>query len=283
MSTFCNKILFFSNKEIVLDDLLNNLEKYMMTMKNSQQSTEPWKIVTPLPPTTEIDIAPPPPPPQQRGGEKISEKEAANPFFLPFRQKDTLFWCLYIAHYGYNDYEIIERNYGLKELETKSKVAEFLKSNPTALKNTNYKITKVATQEILSDLLVNQKDTSIQCLLAIISCFRINIIMVDKTDRLLLEFLADTTETETPTFLIKRDASSKYHIKTDPISQQEIVDLKSTKICLENYQRPMKPASAYKVAELEIWAAKIGIDISQKKHKKNELYDLVYNAIRWDW
>ena len=28
MSTFCNKILFFSNKEIVLDDLLNNLEKY---------------------------------------------------------------------------------------------------------------------------------------------------------------------------------------------------------------------------------------------------------------
>jgi hypothetical protein len=198
---------------------------------------------------------------------------------MPFH-RDTLFWCLYIAHYGYNDYIVIERNYGLKELAVKSLVAEFLKSNPNVLKSTNYKITKTATQEILSDLLTTQKETDMNCLLAIIAYFHINVIMIDNTERILLEFTSDKDD-QIPTFLIKKDASIKYHIKMTPLSTDEIQEIKSNKICLENYMKPMKPASAYKVADLESLAKSIDIDISQKKYKKNELYELIYNTIQW--
>ena len=288
MSSFCNKILFFSNKEIVLDELLENLEKYMMTMKNSQNHIVMPPLKTPLSIKDEktiesiqpiksiqkIDIPITDPP-----REIISTKEASNPFIMPFHQ-DTLFWCLYIAHYGYNDYIVVERNYGLKELEVKSLVAEFLKANSTILKSTNYKITKTATQEILSDLLTTQKETDMNCLLAIISYFHINIIMIDNTERILLEFTSDKDE-QVPTFLIKKDASKKYHIKTTPLLTDEIQEIKSNKICLENYMKPMKPASAYKVADLESLAKSVDIDISQKKYKKNELYELIHNTIQW--
>jgi hypothetical protein len=285
MSSFCNKILFFSNKEIVLDELLENLEKYMMTMKNSQKHIVMPPLKTPLPvkdektiesiqPIQKIDVPPVDPP-----REIISAKEASNPFIMPFH-RDTLFWCLYIAHYGYNDYIVVERNYGLKELEVKSLVAEFLKANPAVLKSTNYKITKTATQEILSDLLTTQKETDMNCLLAIISYFHINIIMIDNTERILLEFTSEKDE-QVPTFLIKKDASKKYHIKMTPLSTDEIQEIKSNKICLENYMKPMKPASAYKVADLETIAKNVNIDISQKKYKKNELYELIYNTIQW--
>ena len=43
----------------------------------------------------------------------------------------------------------------------------------------------------------------------------------------------------------------------------------------------MKPASAYKVADLESLAKSVDVDISQKKYKKNELYELIYNTIQW--
>lgn len=285
MSSFCNKILFFSNKQIVLDELLENLEKYMMTMKNSQkhivthplktptQPLLPIKIEDPIQSIQKIDI------PVDLPREIISTKDASNPFFVPFH-RDTLFWCLYIAHYGYNDYIVIERNYGLKELAVKSLVAEFLKTNPNVLKSTNYKITKTATQEILSDLLTTQKETDMNCLLAIIAYFHINIVMIDNTERILLEFTSDKDE-QIPTFLIKKDASKKYHIKMTPLSTNEIQEIKSNKICLENYMKPMKPTSAYKVADLELLAKNIDIDISQKKYKKNELYELIYNTIQW--
>ena len=293
MSSFCNKILFFSNKEIVLDELLENLEKYMMTMKNSQKH-----IIMPPLNTPVLPLSPSPSPspspvkdekniqliqkidkPMDPPREIISAKEASNPFIMPFH-RDTLFWCLYIAHYGYNDYIVVERNYGLKELEVKSLIAEFLKANPAILKSTNYKITKIATQEILSDLLTTQKETDMNCLLAIISYFHINIIMIDNTERILLEFTSDKDEL-VPTFLIKKDASKKYHIKTTPLLTNEIQEIKSNKICLENYMKPMKPVSAYKVADLESLAKSVDIDISQKKYKKNELYELIHNTIQW--
>ena len=104
--------------------------------------------------------------------------------------------------------------------------------------------------------------------------------MIDNTERILLEFTSDKDE-QVPTFLIKKDASKKYHIKTTPLLTDEIQEIKSNKICLENYMKPMKPASAYKVADLESLAKSVDIDISQKKYKKNELYELIHNTIQW--
>lgn len=287
-SAFCNKILFFSNKEIVFDDLLINLEKYMMTMNNSQHHI----VVGELDKTDEVDNTLPQVVTEVRVKTSIeprSERDVANPYILPYHC-DTLFWCLYIAHYGYADYTVIERNSGMRELTIKSTVAEFLKTNPSILKSTNYKITKVATQEIMSDLLTTQKETSMQCMLAIITCFHFNVLMVDDTESRRLEFWCNQDRDEevgsdgvsvTHTFLIKRDAKGKFQIKCDPLSKDEIAAIQKTTICLESYMKPIKAISAYKVAELEALALKSGVDTSQKKFKKNELYALIENTLQW--
>jgi hypothetical protein len=278
MSSFCNKILFFSNKEIVLDELLEKINPYMMTTNNKtvqncveEKPTEiplctlemhnsvieqfPMRLPTPIPT--------PPPPPQQD----------PHKFVLPFHP-DTIFWCLYIAHYGYDDYLCVERNYGLKELEIKKSIADFLRLHPEKIKNTNYKITKAATQEILSDLLTTQKETNMNCLLAIITFFRINVIITDETNQFIWEFVSEKNETIS-TYLLKRTDLKKYKIRLEPITEAEITELKNTKICLDNYLKPMKSISSYKMDELESIATKLGNIDTNKKWKKQDLYDLL--------
>lgn len=289
-SAFCNKILFFSNKEIVFDDLLLNLEKYMMTMKNCQHHISIGEVDKAEKPDKSnksiVDVSISPVVDEVRN----SKRDVANPFILPYH-RDTLFWCLYIAHYGYADYSVIERNSGMRELTVKSTVAEFIKANPTALKSTNYKITKVAAQEILSDLLTTQNETSMQCMLAIMTCFKLNIIMIDDKESRRLEFWcnqdrdgdddAKESKQATPTFLVKRNPKGKYQIKSDPLSVDEITAIQTTTICLESYMKPIKAISAYKVADLDDLARKMGLDTSQKKYKKNELYTLIENTLQW--
>jgi hypothetical protein len=76
------------------------------------------------------------------------------------KQSDTLFWCLFVIHFGYDEYVEVDRNYGVKELEIKKLVGEHISANPYKIKNSNIKFTKATVQEVLSELLTIQKDTS---------------------------------------------------------------------------------------------------------------------------
>jgi len=196
-------------------------------------------------------------------------------------QTDTLFWCIYIAVYGYNDYIQIDRNYGVKELEIKKKVAEELQTNPNKLKNTNTKITKIAIQEILSELLTSQKETSIICLIALSVHYNINITLVDPTKSFYLEYIANKDDTETPTYILHKDTFGKYTIKMEPLVGEQLTNFKSNMICLENHTKPLKAISNYKVDELKILCKTVGLFDETKKYKKEELYDLVSEKIRW--
>ena len=104
------------------------------------------------------------------------------------KQSDTLFWCLYAINYGTNDYNNIGFNYGVKELEEKQKLAAFIKANGARIKGTNYKVTNVLIQEILSELLTSQKETSMAVLIALTVFYNINVLLVDANDRCMLEF-----------------------------------------------------------------------------------------------
>ena len=213
---------------------------------------------------------------------KQENQNTINPFILP-KQKDTLFWSLFIAKYGYAEYIQVDRNYGMKELEIKSQVANFLKANPTRMKDTNYKVTKILIQEIMSELMTIQKETSMFCLLAIIVFFDMNIIMIEHTSRFLVEFQSNNTET-TPTFLIQRDDKGRYHIKCDPITIDEIKVLKEERLCLENFMKPIKPISSYKVNEIEEILQKIGVFKEGEKDlkmKKQDLYELLKKNVVW--
>jgi len=199
------------------------------------------------------------------------------------KQTDTLFWCLFIIHFGYDEYLEVDRNYGVKELEIKKKIGDFITSNPHKMKNTNYKITKIAVQEILSELLTSQKDTSMNSLLAILVYYNINLIMVNSTKLLMLEFLSNKdVENQLPTYVIYKDTYGKYSLKTEPLTKEQLDDLKNKTICLDSYMKPLKAISNYKVDELETLAKKMGLFESGKKYKKTDLYQEITEACQFN-
>jgi hypothetical protein len=100
-------------------------------------------------------------------------------------------------------------------------------------------------------------------------------------ETLFLEFISNVNE-EQPTFLIKKNKSGKYMIQPNPIENEKIKELKNTKIRLENFLKPVKSMSSYKVEELENLALKFGIFETSKKYKKSELYEMITNYMKWE-
>jgi len=278
MMSILNEALYFHDKPD-LDTLIDRLQKHTLISKN---------IINPvivLNNQDNIQSTPEVIKPVNYNIIELVGIEDKNEDFISPKQIDSLFWCLYIANFGYNDYVTINRNYGIKELEIKKNVIDYLKNNPNKMKETNYKITKIIIQEVMSDLMTSQKETSIHCLLAIISMFNMNIIMIDSNRQFLLEFNSNNdNQKNISTYLIKKDKHGKYHINTEPITNEDIDKLKNEIICLENYMKPMKSISGYKIEELEELSQKVGINIldkNEKRYKKQELYYLIAEIVKW--
>ena len=196
------------------------------------------------------------------------------------KQPDTLFWSIFIIANGYGEYINIDRNYGVKELEIKKKVCDFLQKNPSKLKHTNYKITKAGVQEVISELLTSNKETSFNCLLALCVYYNINVVLIHPNGKLMLEFLSYDQE-ETPYYVLKKDTYGKYSVDTDKKTWKEVQEMKTQLICIVNYMKPMKAAGNYKMEDLEELAEKMGVLDATKKYKKAELYQLVSDSINW--
>lgn len=219
-------------------------------------------------------------------------------FVLP-KQHDTLFWCLYIIFHGYNDYNEITHNSGVKELEEKRKIYDFVKDNIYKLKNTNYKVTNILAQEIMSELITVQKETSLNVLLAMIVFYNINIFIVDKDEKCMLEFWSNKENIENEknnnscdedsrdldngalTYVLFKDNFGKYKLQIENISAAKIEEMRNTYISIDNYNKPMKSMTAFKVEELEAFARKINVYDETKKYKKVELYDMINKECTW--
>ena len=204
-------------------------------------------------------------------------KKMVEPAWISPRQSDTLFWCLYAIHYGYNDYLQVGRNYGIRLLEVKKEIGEWIQKNQSKMKQTNYKITKAAVQEIMSECLTSPRDTSPLSLLADLAFFNLNIVIVNETETLALKFIGDV-DSENPTYLVKRDTYGKDKIREDPLGVDEMAAMETSCFFLENHEKPLKTISHYKLDELEALAKKRGVYDMGKKYKKADLYAVVYEA-----
>ena len=296
MTDICNDILFFfDKKEKELEPLLKRFEKYMIhhtiqsvkpletnqPIQPIKQQEHPHPVSVPIPVLNPLSTPLPVATPQT--------KPKPNKDFMNINKNDTLFWCLFIAKYGYPEYIMVDRNYGVKELEIKSKVADFIRLNAMKMKMTNYKMTKVLLQEIMSDLMTTQKHTSIYCMIAMIVYFEINVVIVDSKSKFMWEFISNKeveNENTIPTFLIKKDDSCKYSLKEEPITKEELDKMKNETICLENFIKPIKSMSAYNVVELHTLADKMKIvHDKSKKMKKEDLYreiqEIISKEIKW--
>jgi len=298
MSSLLNSIFFIKKEHLNINNVLNVLQEFMFTKVNqaaillrsryalmclsTNTIARPYEKTlgitdvvddktfeeTVVENKTLVEIVP------------IENKITLKEELISPKQNDTLFWCLYIIHFGYGEYLEVDRNYGVKELEVKKHIGEVITKNAHEMKSTNIKITKAGVQEILSELLTSQKETSINTMLAILVCFKFNLIMVNSTKLLMLEFIANK-DSELPTYVVYKDTYGKYSVKTEPLIQEELTKIREKMICLESYLKPLKSISNYKVEDLEQLAKKMGIYEKNKKYKKTDLYQEISEACVW--
>jgi hypothetical protein len=260
--------LFFFNKQDSAK-ILGLLGQYMM-----KKQLVP-NIVSSVEYTETKDVAIEPPPQIL-----ISEThEKSIDFFTPTHQ-DTIFWCIYIAMYGYNDYLQIDRNYGVKLNVVKKQISDWIGQNPSKMKQSNIKITKAAVQEIMSELLTSIRDTSYLTMMGMLIFHRINVIMISANGKTMVNFVSNV-DVEQPTYVMHKDSFGKYKLQVDPISKEEIDVLKTKVFCLESYLKPLKTVSNYKVEELYSIARQVGIFDENKKYKKGDLYDELNDVLMW--
>lgn len=286
MSTFLNNLLFLRKPYLGLTNILSTMRQYMYILnKTPMILNAPIQETVPLEPrivdtsvknietmpvdlNTTNDISTMVPEPQKKVDEYITPKLT-----------DSLFWCVYIATNGYDEYLQIQRNYGMKELEIKKSIADMVKEKPSAFKLTNHKVTKVSIQEILSELLTSQKETSMLCLMAMTIYYNINVILVNSTNQFMVEFFSNK-DVELPTYAIRKD-DRKYSINVEPLSKERIANMKETMVCLENYLKPLKPMTTYKVDDLIQLATKLGLYKDTEKIKKIDLYEKLSEYMKW--
>ena len=213
--------------------------------------------------------------------DEVSSSASQKKWFEP-HQKDSIFWCVFIEVYGYQEYLMVGTRYGNRELEEKQKMISFFKEQPKVLKNTNHKITNINIQEILSEFLSLQNETTFLGIIGLVSFYKIPIFLVDETKKTYLKYhLLDDSENDnecetnkTKTCILYKNTSlkgfTKYKMKLSGSTETDLEDIKQNMLCLEHYAKPLRAISTYKVCELEQIAELLGI--STDKLKKPELY-----------
>ena len=278
MSSYLNRI-FYHHTDLTSPYDLTHLQSSMLTKEFKHRSNE--VCPDPIHDTSEKMLEP---------REKTIEdtKQLISP-----KQQDSLFWCLYIIEHGYKDYIQITHQYGIKELEEKQKTYEFVKNNTSMVKNTNYKMTGVAIQEMLSELIVVQKTLSFLSLIAMIVRYNINILIVMEEKKCMIEFWSNkeripTLDTlredgDAATYVIYKTKYGKYKLQEENISTYKLQELRDTYLVLESYNKILKAQTNYKVDDLEAMARKLhiitGTEEMKIKYKKGDLYNKIIETV----
>jgi hypothetical protein len=262
MSDILNPI-FFNLKNFDDEEAILSLEKYMLfhnssVMQKKNQSKLQDKSV-------EISVEP------------VTEKISS--IILP-KQTDTLFWCMFIAKYGYDEYQLIHSHSGNKEIEEKKKITDyFVLKNRGKIRSANKKISVVKFQEMISELLVNKKIT-LSVVILFVLFYDIDILVVYK--KTYMEFSSlDSNDNKSVVILYRNDDGS-YEIDLDT-TDEKIANIVDNYLKMESEQKSLKGISSYKMDELkEIYSKITGEDyVSVPKQNKIDIYNTILLKTTW--
>jgi hypothetical protein len=235
-------------------------------------------------------------PPTSIASENITNTQELS-FFTP-RQKNSLFWCLYIIVNGLSGYEY-EKNYFTTEQEFKVKTIERIKKGENKQILKEHKMSK---NMIESGLMVSgTSGISPKILYALSLFYNINIFYIYK--KTYYEMFADTNaNANSKVYIIKFDPDINYYSVCLGVDLDEgqgegktkiieyIENIKKTCLKLENLDdvnKPLRPITSYSQTDLVNIAAKMNIldtrildeSVTNSKNKvkvksktKNELY-----------
>ena len=229
--------------------------------------------------------------------------EKSNQQFSPI-QENKLFWCIYIIVYGYDNFLLIHQKYGNKELEEKQMMIEFIKTNASKWKNSNYKVSKILIQEMMSECLINKQSGFLSCITMSVFYNKI-ILIVNQCKNSYLYFspakdMGETTNYENIVVIYYKknelshnknkysNENIRYSIDLHTIQPNDCIgkikEIYTNMYCLENYEKPLKGISTYKIKELVNIANKLNMFQNESEIvllKKQELYDKIYNYCLW--
>ena len=188
------------------------------------------------------------------------------------RKEDSLFWSIYIAKHGVKEFMSIGRYHNI-ELEEKQKMIAAFQKAPAQLKQTNIKISNVAIQEILADLMINKR-TQLSTIIAMSVYYGVEIYLANESNCVYLRY---TPSVVTETATIYKDSTRGINYSVSTGSEHEILvsHIRDTMLELGHGAKLLPGISHYKVEDLEGIAGKINVNIgldSGKKMKKTELY-----------
>ena len=226
-------------------------------------STEPCvKVADPVP--VRAPAPAPAPAPQHR--------------FSP-RKPDSLFWCIFAAHYGDNEFYQIEHKYMNRELEEKSRIMDYLKANPIVAKS--MKISLATVQEIMGDLMTN-KQTVLSMLPAFAMFYRRTILVVSETTHTYVEYPSPPYHEDSSPIVVYRSKSGRGH-EHYTLDMDDVDVAHRPWVKLESATRPFKSIGNYKITDLEILVNKLGVNVEVPKPKKQDFYTAICKCCETEW
>ena len=194
--------------------------------------------------------------------------------FLPNQGQDTLFWSIFIAHYGLNEFYNVNR-YKNREIAEKVNIMNYIKS----LSKTDVYITKTSVQEMMGELMV-AKNTTLFIVNALCMYYKMDLLFV--FENTYLEFnlnkLLTAHDGEIPIGIIYKNDTTKYpKYSVDLyVTTEKLRNIRDNTLRLEHYDKPLRGISAYKITELEMMLRKLEPNLGEKKSTKKDLYERVW-------
>lgn len=193
---------------------------------------------------------------------KKSSVNINNNIFFP-REKDKLFWCLYIILNGMDLYEM-KNNYFTIEKEMKYKWVETLRTRKDL-----YKMLKITKGNVEGEL-ANDSKISLNTLRLLCHLHEINIFYIDNK-----KFYEILTSDEKPIYVIEK-IDKNYGLK-QKVSTENIEYYRNNYWKLENLDKPLRAISYYKSNDLKEICKKLGIICD--KLTKNNMYEEILKKL----
>ena len=186
-------------------------------------------------------------------------KTTENKLFQP-REKDTLFWCLYVMKHGDTSYELLKNRNYITEKKLKIDYVEQIRKDKQLIK-----AHKFATLIHLENNLANEDRIDVRTFLSLCVLENLNVVYINK--KTYFELLMNDDKTIHVIHCLD-NCKFGHEIKT---TKEEVT---ANLYQLDNIEKPIKSISSYKIQELIDICNKLSIDTTNYKNKK-DLYEML--------
>ena len=188
---------------------------------------------------------------------KVKEED----IFIP-KEKDKLYWCIYVIIFGRENYELINNKFFEIEKKHKIETVEKIRENKDKLKQEKLRKTEI------EDELVNNDIISLKGLHALALINKLSIIYV--SNNYYYKFLYNDDK---PYIIINNNKSIGLKIN---YTEKFLTNILTNYWEIENYNKPLKAFSSYSIKELTDICTRLKINIldnNGKKKIKKTLYE----------